>query len=134
MELHKLEYEFIHNILNAELATPVHGTLECGGSTFDVIIVPEINSRGEFTLRYYNAPLPEPKVECDEHGHRKSTWTVDEAFGIHPVLDRAWIDNEPVHLQILRSSSLHGGRPQIGRSKRDVDTRVHYTESGNRGH
>ncbi len=133
MELHKLESEFFHRVLNAELDIPVHGTLTCGDSTFDVIIIPEISSQGEFTLRYYNAPPPEPKVDVNENGERipKRTW--DEIIGIHPVLNQAWIDNSPVNLQIQRSSSVMSGRPRSGRSKRDFDTRVHYLESENRG-
>ena len=100
MQFNELEGKFFKQVLNAELNVPVPATLHCEDETFEVILVPELNGEGEFRLKYYNAPAYVPETELDESGAGTKRWTMDEAFGLHPTLKRAWLNSAPVSLQM----------------------------------
>ena len=94
MNLNDLENKFFGRILNAELDVPVHSTLEYGENTFGIIVVPEISSKGYFTLKYYNAPPYDPETQFDENGIGTKSWSDSEIFGTHPSLERAWLRSD----------------------------------------
>ena len=86
MELNGFEGKFFDQILKAELCVPVHATLEYEGETFEIILVPELTEEGEFTLKYYNAAVVDPELQCNESGMGTKTWSIDSALGLHPTL------------------------------------------------
>ena len=105
MQFNDLERKFFEQILNAELDVPVHATLLYEDETFEVILVPELTEEGEFTLKYYNAPAYHPETRCDESGKGTKRWSMSQAFGSHPMLERAWLNSDPVAVQ-MRPSPL----------------------------
>ena len=128
MKLNDLESKFFDRILNAKLDVPVHAVLECVGQTFDVIIVPEIDRFGDFTLKYYNATPSKSATQSNESGKRKIDLTTKEAGGLHPSLERAWIKNEPITIQILPS-----GLPVKPVPPPKLDATVLHAQYGYRG-
>ena len=105
MKLNDLEARFFEQVLNAELGTPVHATLEYEDDTFEVILVPELNEDGQFTLKYYNAPRYEPETQFNDAGVGTKSLTDDQAFGRHPSLKQAWLDGDPITVR-MRPSQL----------------------------
>lgn len=128
MELNGFEGKFFDQILKAELCVPVHATLEYEDETFEIILVPELTEEGEFTLKYYNAPAYDPEPQCNESGIGTKTWSIDSAFGLHPTLVRAWLNNFPVTVQMHPSPLPFkpGQPPKLG-------AMVRYAEGRNRG-
>ena len=63
MKLNRLESKFFDDILKTELDGPVHATLEYGETVLDIIVVPEINNQGHFSLKYFNASPYELKPD-----------------------------------------------------------------------
>ena len=96
MKLNRLESVFFERILNAELDVPVQATLDFGGDTYEVILVPELNENGQFLLKYYNAPAYVPETQFNEAGVGTKPWTDRQVFGLHPSLERAWLNSEAV--------------------------------------
>ena len=121
MKLNYLENKFFDDILNAELDVPVHATLEYEEEKFEIIVVPEINSKGYFVLKYFNAPPYKPEPDAS------GTFTPD--FGKHPLLSQAWLTHDPVALQ-LHTLPL---TPMNRVKRQKLDARVHYAETGHRG-
>ena len=105
MQFNDLVRKFFEQILNAELDVPVHATLLYEDETFEVILVPELTEEGEFTLKYYNAPAYHPETRCAESGKGTKRWSMSQAFGSHPMLERAWLNSDPVAVQ-MRPSPL----------------------------
>ena len=100
MKLNDLEIKFFEQILHAELGIPVQATLEYEGDTFGVILVPELNEEDHFILKYYNAPAYNPETQFNEAGMGTKSWTMDQAFGSHPLLERAWMNSDPVTVRM----------------------------------
>ena len=128
MKLNDLESKFFGRILNVELDVPVLATLEYEENTFGIIVVPSIDSYGHFRLNYYNAPPYEPETQYDESGMGTKGWSESEMLGTHPVLERAWLNSDPVTVQLQTSQMLF--EPQI---KPKLDAKVLYAGSGHRG-
>ena len=103
MKLNKLQTRFFEEIIGAELDVPVHATLSYEGTTFDIIVVPEINSSGHFRLKFYNAPAYDPEPQIIGEGIFSKTLTMSEAFGLHPLLERAWQERAVVELELKLS-------------------------------
>ena len=112
MNLNGLEAKFFDRVLKAELDVPVNSTLKYGEDTFGIIVVPEVAPQGHFALKYYNAPPYDPETQFDETGKGTKSWSGNEVFGTHPLLERAWLESDPVTLQ-LHTSSLPF-QPQVG--------------------
>ena len=128
MELNSLESRFFDNILNAELDVPVHATLEYQGDTFDVIVVPEVAPEGYFTLKYYNAPAYDPETQYDDSGKPFKSWSNQYALGLHPLLERAWLNSDPVTVQMHPSPLPPNPRPS-----QKLDAIVLYAATNHRG-
>ena len=124
MELNKLEGRFFEDILNAELSVPARATLRYRNETLDIIVVPEINSKGLFVLKYFDAPPYEPKPDS------RGVIAFDNViFGTHPLLERAWKSDEYVALQLHTSSSMLMNRVE----QQELDARVIYAGAERRG-
>ena len=128
MNLNDLENKFFGRILNAELDVPVHSTLEYGENTFGIIVVPEISSKGYFTLKYYNAPPYDPETQFDENGIGTKSWSASEIFGTHPSLERAWLRSDLVNLKIHTSQM-----PLQPQASPQLRARVLHAEDRHRG-
>ena len=100
MRLNDLESKFFDRILNAELDVPVHATLEYEDDIFDVILVPELTEEGDFRLKYYNAPQYTPEAQYSDSGKASRKFSINEALGAHPLLERAWLNSDPVTVQL----------------------------------
>ena len=100
MKFNRLESVFFERIFNAELGVPVPAILEYEGDTFDVILVPGLNEEGDFILRYYNAPTYEPETQSNEASVGTKTWTIRQAFGSNPSLERAWLSGGTLTAQM----------------------------------
>ena len=105
MKLNDLEARFFEQVLNADLGTPVHATVEYEDDTFEVILAPELNEDGQFILKYYNAPRYEPETQFNDAGVGTKSLTNDQAFGRHPSLKQAWLDGDPITVR-MRPSQL----------------------------
>ena len=128
MELNRLERRLFDEVLNAELDVPVNATLQYEGNDFDIIIVPEIDSEGWFTLKYFNAPPYDPEPQYDESGAVYKTWSSDEAFGVHPLLKQAWTSGDLVRVQLSPSTV-----PLQRRVNANLDANVQYAGIKHRG-
>ena len=128
MQLNKLERKFFTQILNAELNVPVHATLCYADEVFEVILEPELSVEGEFKLRYYNAPAYVPETKCNESGIGTKRYSMSEAFGLHPLLERAWLNGHSVTARMR--PSLVPAKPSTSPK---LNTKVLYAASGNRG-
>ena len=124
MELNNLERKFFEQILNAELGVPARATLGYRNEEFDIIVVPEIESKGYFVLKYFDAPHYEP--EPDSSGAVAFGRLL---FGTHPLLERAWKTGDPIALQLHTSSSMQMNRVE----RQKLDARVTYAGPGQRG-
>ena len=107
---------------------PWHATLHYEDETFEVILVPELTGEGEFTLKYYNAPAYDPETRFDESGRGTKRWSMSQAFGSHPKLEQAWLNSDPVDVQ-LHSSQL----PLKRRLSPTLVTTILYAGIQNRG-
>ncbi len=128
MELNRLERTFFDRILCADLDVPVRATVEYEGHSFDCIVVPKIDGRGYFTLEYYNASDVDSATRMTESGSDSQTRTLLEAFGLDPLLERAWIQSDLVSLHLNPAPVPF--RP--GRSRK-LEAAVRYASTGNRG-
>ena len=128
MKLNRLQTVFFDEILNAELDVPVHATLKYEGATFDIIVVPEIDPAGYFKLKYYNAPSYDPEVEDGDDGISYRTFTMEEALGSHPLLERAWQERAAIELELWTAQLPIQSKP-----KRTLKTRVLYAAVRNKG-
>ena len=128
MELNGLERRLFDEVLNAELDVPVNATLQYKGNDFDIIIVPEIDFEGWFTLKYFNAPPYDPEPQYDESGAAYKTWSSDEAFGVHPLLKQAWTSGDLVRVQLSPSTV-----PLQHRVNANLDANVQYAGIKHRG-
>ena len=128
MELNKLERKLFDEILNAELDVPVNATLQYEGNDFGIIIVPEIDAEGYFTLKYFNAPPYDPEPEYDDSGASYLRWNDDEMAGVHPLLKQAWTSGALVNLQLSPSRM-----PFQHRVNANLDANVHYAGLHHRG-
>ncbi len=105
MKLNKLETTIFQQVLNAELDVPVHATLTYEEKVFEIIVVPTIDDEGYFKLNYFNAPEYRPEPTAQEGGTSHLTFSTDEAFGLHPMLEDAWRKRAPVTLKMKPSMS-----------------------------
>ena len=128
MKLNKLQTRFFEEIIGAEPDVPVHATLSYEGTTFDIIVVPEINSSGHFRLKYYSAPAYDPEPQIIGEGIFSKTLTISEAFGLHPLLERAWQERAVVELE-LKLSQL----PLQPKPNHTLSVRVLYAAAKHRG-
>ena len=103
MKLNKLESEFFDKVLCAGLAIPVPATLEYQRSKFDLIVVPEIDARGYFVLKYYNAPMYDPEPQTNDDGTTTKKWSGNAMFGTHPLFEAAWHNRDLVSIQLFPS-------------------------------
>ena len=128
MKLNKLETTFFKEIINAELDVPVHATLKYEGTTFEIIVVPEIAPKGYFRLKYYNAPAYDPESKDGDDSIPYKSFTMDELFGTHPLLNELCQNRAQVELQLKPSPA-----PIQPRSNPTLDARILYAADGNRG-
>ena len=128
MQLNELERKFFAQILNAELDIPLHATLKYEDDVFEVILVPELTGEGEFRLRYFNASAYVPQTQFNESGIGTKRWSMREAAGLHPSLERAWLSSDRVTAQ-MRPSPV----PMDPVAPPELSVRVIYAASGNRG-
>ena len=133
MKLNALEKTFFEQILNAELDVPVPATLSFGKHTFEVIIVPEINPDGYFILKYFNTPAYKPEPQASEGSAPAVTLSHDEACGQHPAFRQAWLQEEPVTVNLRPTISLRD-RTFFQRTViPKLDGRVQFADTGHRG-
>lgn len=95
IELNALEKSFFRNFLPVELDVPVHALLTYLDETLEMIVVPRIDQHGNFVMAYSNASpfVPEPEGGV-------FTFHGSSMVGIHPLLERAWLSDDPVDLQL----------------------------------
>ena len=101
IELNALEKSFFKNFIPVELDVPVHASLTCGDETLDMVVLPKIDQHGHFVMDYSNASpfVPEPEGGV-------FTFNGGSMFGIHPLLERAWLSDDPVDLQLRISPQV----------------------------
>lgn len=133
MQLNALEQKFFDRILHAELDVPVPATLEFGNHTFKAIVVPEINPDGYFILRYYHARACDLEPETGEGGAVSKSMSWDEAAGQHPQLRQAWLQSEPVTVQLHPTKSFFDRMPSRPKLHPKLDARVHLAVTGHKG-
>ncbi len=130
MNLNALERKFFDKILNAELGVPVHATLEYQTEPFQIIIVPEIDPDSYFRLKYYNAPAYNPEPRYLGHEVFVQSWSDGAVSGIHPLLEQAWRNSDPVTVELHLSPM----QPPIGpRENLKLDAKVLYAAHRHRG-
>ena len=127
MKLNHLESKFFDDILKTELDVPVHATLKYGETTLDIIVVPEINSQGHFSLKYFNASPYEPKSDASGG----ITLSNRHLFGLHPLLDQAWRDRDSVTVQL--KTAPHLPRPLYNAEQPQLNARIYQAGTHNRG-
>ncbi len=128
MKLNKLETVFFDEIINAELDVPVHATLKYEGTTFEIIVEPEIAPEGYLRFKYYNAPPYEPEPQVGPDGAIFKELKGIEIFGTHPLLEEAWQKRALVELQLNPSQS-----PLQPKSNPSLNAKVLYADVGHRG-
>ena len=128
MNLNDLERKFFEQILRADLAVPVQASLEHNDGKFDAIVVPEITAEGDFMLRYYNALHLEPQTTVNQNRKRTNRMSIKHAFGLHPLLERAWLNSDLVKLQ-MRPTLL----PINPERSPKIDAKVFTAQAGNKG-
>ena len=133
MQLNALEQVFFDRVLNAELDVPVPATLSFGKHTFEVIIVPEINPDGYFILKYFNTPAYKPEPQASEGSAPAVTLSHDEACGQHPAIRQAWLQEEPVTVNLRPTISLRDRTFFQRNVIPELDGRVQLADTGHRG-
>ena len=128
MNLNDLERKFFEHVIKAVLAVPVQATLEHKNGQFDVIVVPEIIGEGDFLFKYYNATPHEPEAKVNESRTRPNRLSLKHAAGLHPLLEQAWLDRDPITLQMYPAPL-----PIHPRRASNINAKVFYAESGNKG-
>ena len=128
MELNRLEGIFFDRILGVELGIPIHATLECAGTSLELIVVPGIAPEGYFRFEYFNALAYRPEPETGPDGTRSIQLTTNQLAGTHPLLEEAWQRHLPVSLEMRPSRP-----PSRSSDNRKLDVRVLYADHGNRG-
>ena len=98
------------------------------GTAFEIIVVPEIAPESYFRLRYFNAPPYEPEPQVSDDGTSYTSFTIEEAFGSHPLLERAWQERAALELQLNPSQSPI--QPKLNPS---LKAKVLYADVGHRG-
>ena len=94
MQFNNLEQEFFNDVLQAELDAPVKAILLVDNEEFPLIVIPQVSESGYFELRYHGAPAYRP-----EPVKGRLSFTASELEGIHPRLNRLWIDGSTVKLR-----------------------------------
>ena len=112
---------------------PVPATLSFGNHTFEVIIVPEITRDGYFILKYFNAPAHDPEPETGEGGVGVVTYSPFEANGQHPLFRKAWLESEPVTVQLRPTTSLLDRMRSQSKVRPNLDARVQFADTGHKG-
>ena len=133
MKFNALEGRFFDRILNAELDVPVPATLRFGNHEFEVIIVPEINPDGYFILKYFNTPAYKPEPQASEGSAPAVTLSHDEACGQHPAFRQAWLQEEPVTVNLRPTISLRDRTFFQRNVIPKLDGRVQFADTGHRG-
>ena len=128
MNLNKLQARFFDELIGAELNVPVHATLRYERATFDIIVIPEIVASGQFIFKYFNAPVYEPEPQVVGDGIVSKKYSIGEAFGAHPLLERAWRERAVIDLELKPSQT-----PAQPKSVRVLNTRIRYSGLGHRG-
>ena len=95
MQLNKIEQKFLSDVLCAELDVPIKAKLKVYDDVFPVVVIPQISQHGHFEICYFGTPAYIPR---DETGQQ--SWKVDEIFGVHPVLEKAWSKRDIVSLEL----------------------------------
>ena len=95
IELNALEKSFFQNFLPVELDVPVHASLTYRDETLEMVVLPRIDQHGHFVMDYSNASpfIPEPVGGV-------FTFSGSAMFGIHPLMEGAWLSGDPVTLQL----------------------------------
>ena len=81
--------------LGSTLDVPIKAKLKVYDDVFPVVVIPQISQHGHFEIRYFGTPAYIPR---DETGQQ--SWKVDEIFGVHPVLEKAWSKRDIVSLEL----------------------------------
>ena len=128
MKLNSLEAKFFDVIVGSELDVPVHATLECQGSSLEMIVVPTIGPEGYLRFEYYNATAYQPEPTTAPDGSQYHRFSMHEAGGRHPMLVEAWDNRSALQLDMKPS------RPPLRpKSNTKLDVRVLYADHRNRG-
>ena len=126
MELSALEKSFFQNFLPVELDVPVHAELTYMDESLEMIVVPRIDQHGYFVMDYSNAS---PFVPESDRG----VFRLDlrYAFGLHPLLERAWLSEEPVTIELRISHQCP--LPPPFQERVQVKAKVISANQGHRG-
>ena len=123
IELSSLESAFFARLIQIQLDIPAHGVLTYQSESLEMVVVPKIDQDGQFVLDYFNAS---PFIPPSEEGI--ITFTDHSIVGTHPLLEKAWLSDDPVTLQ-LRVSPLPPGRQRI----MTFPARVQYADTNHSG-
>ena len=84
-----------------QLDVPINASLTYQDEILEMIVLPRIRDDGNFVMDYFNAtPYSPVAVE------RVVTFTGSSMFGTHPLLEKAWLSDDPVSLELRISQSL----------------------------
>ena len=101
MELNALERTFFDDVLRIQLDVPINATLTVQDESIDMIVVPEINNNGYFEFKYFSATPHRPQAE-----NGVMTFTDNQVFGVHPFMEKAWLQDEVVQVTLKKSVSF----------------------------
>ena len=128
MRLNRLESKFFDQIIGAELDVPIHATLEYRDTSFEMIIVPKIDTHGYLKLEYFNATAYHPDLQVGPDGKSFTRFSMREFAGTHPLLEDAWRKHAAVKVELKPSRP-----PMPPKDNPTLDARVLYAGHGNRG-
>ena len=101
IHLNPLESTFFERLLQVQLDVPVNASLTYQDEILEMIVVPRIRDDGDFVMEYFNAtPYSPVAVEG------VVSLTGNSMSGTHPLLEKAWLSDDPVFLELRISQSL----------------------------
>lgn len=126
MELNRIEKRFLADVLQTDLDAPVRAELRVYDDEFAVIVIPRIDQNGYFKLSYFGTPAHMP-----ESNDGTLSWGNGHIFGVHPVLENAWNNQDVVELELSERPSSVAPFPKIVGPK--INTKVLVVKPGHRG-
>ena len=126
MELNKIEQRFWADVLQTELDAPVRAKLRVNDDEFAVMVIPRIDQNGYFKLSYFGTPAHMP-----ESNEGILTWGNGQIFGVHPVLENAWNNQDVVELELSERPLPVAPFPNVVGPK--INTKVLVVEFGHKG-
>lgn len=95
MNLNRTEQRFFSDVLHTELSAPTKAKLMIGDDEFPIVVIPQISQNGDFVFRCFDIPAYKP-----ENQDGALSFENGQMFGIHPILEKAWDNQDVVNLKL----------------------------------